>query len=89
MHSAGRNERDQSARRVIDEHNQRASWRAAFKPIVRTAVNLDQFTEPGAAVPNLKMRFSPRFFGRAASTRLNAPDRLPRDHNPVPFRQFF
>src|SRR5207344_3626745 len=50
----GEMQRDQSARRVIDEHNQRASWRAAFKPIVRTAVNLDQFTEPGAAVPALK-----------------------------------
>ena len=46
-------QRDQAARRVIDEHDQRAARPAPLEPVVRRAVDLDEFAKPAPAITQL------------------------------------
>src|SRR5208282_3939266 len=41
-------QRRQPTRRVVNEHDQSASWATVVQPCVRTAVDLDQLAEPRA-----------------------------------------
>ena len=41
----GEAQRRQTPRRIVNEHNQRAARATPFKPVMRAAVDLDQFAK--------------------------------------------
>lgn len=50
----GKAQRRQTPRRIVNEHDQRAARAAPFKPVMRAAVDLDQFAKARPPVAPLK-----------------------------------
>jgi hypothetical protein len=79
----------QPARGIVDEHDQRAAWAAAFKPVVRTAVDLDQLAEPRAPLAQLKHPLCPPGFWFPLTERdQHLTNRFRRYLDPIQFQQF-
>jgi hypothetical protein len=75
--------------RLFDKHEQRATRPTTLQPVMRAAVDLNQFAEPRPAGPRLKHSLLPPLFGLVQTkTKLNVPHRLARHHDAVPLRQF-
>ena len=77
----------QSARRVVDEDQQRTGFAAVFEPAVFRAVDLHQFAH--ALAPEPRLMKTPALLARQPHASLDQPlaQRLPRDLDAVPLDQ--
>ena len=78
----------QTARRIVDEHDQRATRAAILKPRVRASVDLDQFAKPRTPFPRLKHTpDTPALRLPELLTDLKLADCLPGNRNTFQFQQ--
>ena len=80
----------QTARRIINKYDQRATWRSPFEPVMRAAVDLDQLTKPRPPRARLMhASFLAKLGLPQADTHLNFPDRFVRNEYAFMLSEFF
>lgn len=81
-------QRRQPPRRIVDEHDQRATRAAPLEPIMRAGVDLDQLAEARTPLAQLKHPLmTPPLRFPNPELDLKPSNRLARDRDPFQFRQ--